>query len=81
VQRIPVISRLGRSWSLYSLGFLGLVTLLVVLLPTSYSLQTLSILGDALGFAANFLFFIAQGIYRVDRPADKPVHDVAWTET
>ena len=65
VQHIPVNRKLGRSWAFYSLGFLGLIAALVALLPTSYSLATLTAIGQGLENIAYVLFFIAQGLVAV----------------
>lgn len=62
IQRIPVSRRLGRGWALYSLGFLLLTAALVALLPTSYSLKTMTVLGAVIQLLANVLFFVSQAI-------------------
>jgi len=65
VQKIQVNHRLGQQWTAYSLAFLAIMAALVALLPTSYSLKTLTILGQGLELLTNLLFSIAQGIITV----------------
>lgn len=61
LDRVPFRQDLGRRWLLYSLGFLGAVTLVAALLPTRYSVGLLDVLGyliSALSFLAMTLMMI-----------------------
>ena len=60
IQRIPVSREVAVRWALYSLGFLLLVAGMVSLLPTSYSLGVLNMLGYALNIVMGILFYIVQ---------------------
>jgi hypothetical protein len=65
LHKIPVSPVLAGRWAGYSLVFLGLLAALVSLLPTSYSLGLLYILGYGLSFISSFLFFIGQLIISI----------------
>jgi len=60
---VPVSGDLAGRWLQYSLAFLGILALVVTLLPTSYSLGFLSVLGYGLSIVIQVLFFIMQLIF------------------
>lgn len=62
IQRIPVSREVAGRWALYSLVFLLLIAGITTLLPTSYSLGVLNLLGYALSILLAILFFIEQAI-------------------
>lgn len=62
VQQIPVNGRLARQWAVYSILFLGLVALFVSLLPTSYAIEPLKLLGYLLNVALYIYLSIGQTI-------------------
>ncbi len=63
IQRIPVSGKLARQWAGYSLLFLGLIAFTVGLLPTSYGLQPLTMVGYAISLAVYFVLVFAQWIF------------------
>src|SRR5688572_11094100 len=58
LQRIPVSRKLAGRWALYSILFLVFMAVVVSLLPTSYTLNPLAILG----YFLNVLFYILLSI-------------------
>lgn len=60
MQRIPVSGKLAARWALYSVLFLAFMAAVVSLLPTSYSLNPLAMLGYILNVAFLILFYIVQ---------------------
>ena len=63
IQKIPINSKLARQWAGYSLLFLGVIALAVSLLPTSYSIQPLMILGYVINLIFYIFLIIGQSIY------------------
>ncbi len=61
-QQIPVNGKLAKQWAGYSLLFLGLITLLVILLPTSYGIEPLKILGSLINTVLLVYFAIGQAV-------------------
>ena len=59
----PVSGNLAGRWALYSIIFLLLLAAITAVLPTHYSLNFLSSLGDVLEYLLSVLFFIAQAIF------------------
>lgn len=60
INRVPVNAALAGRWAVYSLVFLVILTLLVSLLPTGYSLGLLASLGYALNWILYLLFALIQ---------------------
>ncbi|PWH17188.1 MAG: hypothetical protein DDG60_02795 [Anaerolineae bacterium] len=60
INRIPSPPGMLASWAFYSLLFLTLLTALVSLLPTTYSLGFLASLGYLLNLVIYFLFLVVQ---------------------
>ncbi|MFO7585420.1 MAG: DUF4129 domain-containing protein [Anaerolineales bacterium] len=60
LNKVPTSSNLAGRWAQYSLFFLAVLTLIVALLPTHYSLGFLSLLGVILRFALAALYFVIQ---------------------
>jgi hypothetical protein len=58
--RIPITRELAVKWALYSLFFLAALAIVVSLLPTSYSMGLLSVLGLILNFFFTLILFIFQ---------------------
>jgi hypothetical protein len=63
LQGVPVQRKLAGRWALYSLVFLLVITLVVSILPTSYSLGLLSTLNIVIQFFVQILSFIVQLIF------------------
>jgi len=59
-QRIPINREVGQRWPVYSLVFLGALTLIVSLLPTQYGLGLVGLLNYVLNILFYFLFSIAE---------------------
>jgi len=62
IQRVSVADGLGKSWAKYGLAFLGLVALLVIFLPTGYSLGLFDTTVLALRFFVDVMIKIVQVI-------------------
>jgi hypothetical protein len=60
LSHIPVSGNLARRWGLYSILFLLILAIVVALLPTSYSLGVLAILGRAIDFIFQIIFYVLQ---------------------
>jgi cytochrome b561 len=60
LQAIPINRSLAGRWAFYSLIFLGLLAALVSLLPTSYSLGLLYLIGYGLSMVSGVLFMIVE---------------------
>jgi hypothetical protein len=58
-QEIKVADEVAGRWVRYSLAFIGLAALLAFLLPTSYTLGLLDVIGWLLGVALGIITFIA----------------------
>lgn len=63
LQDIPINGKLAKQWAGYSLLFLGVIALVVSMLPTSYGIQPLALLGSLLNMILNIFLFIGQSIY------------------
>ena len=63
IQRIPISGTLARQWTVYSLIFLALIAALVTLLPTSYGIHPLEMLGYALNMIVYVVLFGGQMIF------------------
>lgn len=64
IQRIPVSSKLAGRWALYSALFLVAMAVVVSLLPTSYSLSPLAVLGYLLNLIFILLVFVLQVVFQ-----------------
>jgi hypothetical protein len=62
IHRVPVSRKLAGRWALYSILFLVFMAAIVSLLPTSYSLNPLAVLGYILNVIVAVFLFIAQYI-------------------
>jgi hypothetical protein len=62
IQRIPVSRKLAGRWAVYSIIFLVLMAAVVSLLPTSYSLNPLALLGYIIDVIVVLVVFIGQYI-------------------
>jgi hypothetical protein len=60
INKVPINSDLAGRWAQYSLFFLAILTLIVALLPTHYSLGFLYLLGAILRFVLAGLYFLIQ---------------------
>lgn len=60
LNKVPVSGDLAGRWVQYSLVFLVALTLLVAVLPTSYSLGFLAVIGYGLWFLVRVGFFLVQ---------------------
>lgn len=60
IQRIPVNREVSGRWALYTFIFLLLIAGITTLLPTSYSLGVLTVLGYLLSVLLAFILFIEQ---------------------
>lgn len=60
VQRIPISGKLTRQWTMYSMIFLVLIAAIVSLVPTSYGIQPLIMLGYALNVAVIAILYLGQ---------------------
>jgi hypothetical protein len=60
LNKVPTSRDLAGRWAQYSLFFLVVLTLLVALLPTHYSLGFLYLLGSLLRFLIGALYFVIQ---------------------
>ena len=63
IQKIPINGKLARQWAGYSLLFLGVIALAVSLLPTSYGIQPLILLGYVINLIFYVFLIIGQSIY------------------
>jgi hypothetical protein len=63
--RLPVSSQIARGWAIYGLIFFGALAAAVAILPTSYSLGFLALLGNAIGLVTGILFLIGQAILTI----------------
>lgn len=63
IQRIPISGRLARQWTVYSLLFLALIAALITLLPTSYGIRPLEMLGYALNMIVYLVLLAGQMIF------------------
>lgn len=85
--RVPVSGQVTRSWTLFSLGFLAILTAFALVLPTGYSFGLLSTLGfilNGIGTALYFLLlllvlpvfalfnFLMSLLFKNPRPAEPP---------
>ena len=61
LQRVPVSRAMASRWAIYSLAFLLLLILIASILPTSYSLGFLSVMGYLLDLLISF-FMLLVGI-------------------
>ncbi len=61
IQQITVVGGLGKRWAQYGLAFLGVVTLIIIFLPTRYSLG----LFDITVLGLRFLFQVIIGLAQV----------------
>ncbi len=60
LNQIPIRENLAGHWLQYSLAFLTILTLLVVFLPTHYSLGILAAIGYALRWLIGAIFYLGQ---------------------
>ena len=60
IQQITITGGLGKRWARYGLAFLGIVTLMIIFLPTSYSLGLYDTAMLGFGFLFEFILGIAQ---------------------
>jgi hypothetical protein len=58
LQHLPVSRKIASRWSIYGLGFLIFVALIAAILPTSYSLGLLSVLGYLIDIIFGILMLI-----------------------
>jgi hypothetical protein len=86
LQMIPVSRSIARSWAFYSIIFLALIVLVVSMLPTSYSMGLLSVLGYLIDiiilitllifsfilYLVGFLFSLPFLLFGLDNPVQNP---------
>jgi len=60
IQKITVSRGLIKQWAKYSFIFLGLVSLLIFFLPTSYTMGFLTSAGIVIGFLLGLIVFLVQ---------------------
>lgn len=65
LQRLRVSRQLAGRWALYSLIFILVVAVIASLLPTSYSLGLLSVLGYLINFVISLIIVVMQLIFAV----------------
>jgi hypothetical protein len=90
LQGVPVSRSIAANWAIYSIGFLILLALIVSVLPTSYSLGLLSVLGYLIDIIMGLIILIFGLIltivgllaalpfllFGLDKPANLPTYMV-----